>query len=96
MLTLRSGQTNEGREKERELKDVVLGLSAETESEKRETKINTSGMTVSSNNCTFIEIYSISVPMMICIGMIHDLRRPTDGKKNASTIGDQSSFKEYG
>ena len=32
----------------------------------------------------------------VCIGMIHDLRRPMRSEYTASTIGDHSSFKLYG
>ena len=36
------------------------------------------------------------MPMMSCIGMIHDFLRPILGKNRESTMGDQRSFKEYG
>ena len=36
------------------------------------------------------------VPMINCMGMIQDLRRPMEGKNIESTIGDQNSFREYG
>jgi hypothetical protein len=42
------------------------------------------------------DIQSISEPKMVCMGMIHDRRRPMEGKKNESTIGDQRSLREYG
>ena len=42
------------------------------------------------------EIASMRVPIINCMGMIQDLRRPTEGKKRESTIGDHSSFIEYG
>ena len=34
--------------------------------------------------------------MMICIGIIHDFRRPTEGMNIESTIGDQNSLRENG
>lgn len=41
-----------------------------------------------------IEIISISVPMINCMGIIQDLRLPMEGKKSESTMGDQSNFNE--
>jgi hypothetical protein len=40
------------------------------------------------------DIQSIIAPTTVCIGMIHDLRRPMDGMKSESTTGDQSSLSE--
>lgn len=42
------------------------------------------------------DMASIVVPMINCIGMIHDLRRPIERKKIESTMGDQNSLREYG
>jgi hypothetical protein len=42
------------------------------------------------------DIHSINEPRTVCMGMIHDRRRPTEGKNQASTIGDQRSLSEYG
>lgn len=40
------------------------------------------------------EIISMSVPIINCMGIIQDLRRPMEGKKSESTMGDQSNFNE--
>lgn len=42
------------------------------------------------------DIHSIIEPKMVCVGMIHDRRRPMDEKNRASMIGDQRSLSEYG
>jgi hypothetical protein len=46
------------------------------------------------NFWTATDIQSIMEPMMICIGIIHDFLRPTEGRYTASTMGDQSSLRE--
>ena len=45
---------------------------------------------------TLKDIHNINEPKMICMGIIHDRRRPMEGKKQESTIGDQRSLSEYG
>jgi hypothetical protein len=45
---------------------------------------------------TLKDIHSINEAKMVCVGMIHERRRPTEGKYQASTIGDQRSLSEYG
>ena len=39
---------------------------------------------------------NIVVPMISCMGMIQDLRRPIERKNTESTMGDQKSLREYG
>jgi hypothetical protein len=57
---------------------------------------NSLQLTSSSNFWTLIEMYNMRLPMINCIGMIQDFRRPIDGKNIASTIGDHNSLREYG
>jgi hypothetical protein len=45
---------------------------------------------------TLKDIQNISEPKTVWVGMIHDRRRPREGKKHESTIGDQRSLREYG
>ena len=42
------------------------------------------------------DMASMRVPMSNCMGIIHDLRLPTEGMNRESTIGDHSSLSEYG
>jgi hypothetical protein len=42
------------------------------------------------------DIHNIIEPKMVCMGMIHERRRPTEGKNQESTKGDQRSLSEYG
>ena len=51
-------------------------------------------LTLFMYSSALIEIISISVPMINCMGIIQDLRRPIEGKKSESTMGDQSNFNE--
>lgn len=51
-------------------------------------------LTSSSNFWTLIEIYNMRLPIISCIGIIQDFRRPMDGKNNESTIGDHRSLRE--
>jgi hypothetical protein len=53
-------------------------------------------LTSSSNFCTLIEMYSMRLPSITCIGMIQDFRRPMDGTNKESTTGDHNSLREYG
>jgi len=53
-------------------------------------------LTLSIHAWTVKDIHSINEPKMVCIGMIHDRLRPTEGMNRASTIGDQRSLSEYG
>lgn len=52
--------------------------------------------TESKSTCTLFDIHNNNEPMINCMGMIHDFLRPRFLKKIESTIGDHSSFKEYG
>jgi hypothetical protein len=42
------------------------------------------------------DIYNIRVPLMSCMGMIQDFRRPKEEKNTESMIGDHNNFSEYG
>jgi len=53
-------------------------------------------LTLSIHAWTVKDIHSMTEPKMVCIGMIHDRLRPTEGMNRASTIGDQRSLSEYG
>jgi hypothetical protein len=58
----------------------------------RKIEVHTSFTSSSALN----DMTNIIVPMMICMGIIQDLRRPIDGKNFESTIGDHRSLREYG
>jgi hypothetical protein len=53
-------------------------------------------LTLDSNRWEFCEMYIIKLPVMICMGIIHDFRRPRDGKYTESTMGDHNNLREYG
>lgn len=54
------------------------------------------GRTSSSQPFMLRPNHHIAEPMIACTGMIQLLRRPMEGQKQASTIGDQRSLREYG
>ena len=59
-------------------------------------RVDDSLLTFSMSSSALSDITSIVVPMMSCMGIIHDLRRPIERKKTESTMGDQKSLSEYG
>lgn len=53
-------------------------------------------LTLFMSSSALSDIKSIVLPMISCMGIIHDLRRPMERKNTESTIGDQKSLREYG
>lgn len=90
--TLGRREKDEGGEDVRQMSDVVTRLK---------TKLTTflkhsPRLTSSIKRCILRDMYSMRVPIMSCIGMIQDFRRPKDEKKTESTMGDHISLSEYG
>ena len=59
-------------------------------------RVNVLLLTFSMSSSALNDIINMVVPMMSCMGIIHDLRRPMERKKTESTMGDQKSLREYG
>ena len=53
-------------------------------------------LTLFMNSSALSEIANIKDPIINCMGIIQDLRRPKEGKNRESTMGDQRSLREYG
>jgi len=94
-ITLGGGEHHKGCENEGQFVNVVSWLRTIVSNQSDEIRYKAS-QTLSNSFCTLSEMYNIKVPMMSCMGIIHDFRRPRDGIKTASTIGDHKSFSEYG
>ena len=51
-------------------------------------------LTLFISSSALADIMNMVVPIMSCMGMIQDLRRPIERKNTESTIGDQKSLSE--
>lgn len=93
--TLRRGKKYQRGKDICEMGDVVAWLICSDGNERATTRGKTL-LTSSIKRCMLRDIYNIRVPLMSCMGMIQDFRRPKDEKKTESTTGDHSNFSEYG
>jgi hypothetical protein len=71
--------------------------TTEVSSERSEVhRLHRRRLTLSRKPWAVNDIQNINAPKIVCMGMIHDRLRPTEGMNRASTIGDQRSLSEYG
>ena len=91
-ITLRSREENKGSKNECKQVNVICWLSSFSQGYRL--LIFLVFHTSSINTCTWFAIHSNNVPIISCIGIIHDFLRPTLSKKRESTMGDQSNLNE--